>query len=112
MKKSLCESCGACCAFFRVSFPCTETEDTHFFPVPAAMTLVQNLAQRFMIGTQTRTPRCIALEGSVGYKVRCTIYENRPSTCRNFILSWENNTGNLLCDQARASFGLQPFSQY
>lgn len=71
-----------------------------------------NCFQRFMKGTETISPRCIALEGHVGFNVRCSIYEHRPSTCRNFRLSWENNTGNILCDRARAVFGLQPFSQY
>ncbi len=111
-KKSTCEACGACCAFFRVSFPNTETNEVPGGIVPVNMTLFSTNSQRCMKGTETRTPRCIALEGKVGFHVKCRIYENRPSTCRRFNLSWKNNTGNRLCDQARGVFGLQAFSQY
>ena len=112
IKKSPCESCGACCAFFRVSFPTAETNDFPGGLVPSDMTLFSDKTHRCMKGTQTTSPRCIALEGDVGFHVRCRIYENRPSTCRNFNLSWENNIGNRLCDKARVIFGLQAFSQY
>jgi len=112
LKKSPCESCGACCAFFRVSFPIAETSDVPGGRVPCDMTFLSNQTQRCMKGTETKSPRCIALEGSVGGHVKCRIYENRPSTCREFGLSWENNIGNRLCDRARGVFGLQAFSQY
>jgi len=111
-KKSPCEACGACCAFFRVSFPIAETSEFPGGRVPYHMTLLSNETQRCMKGTEVKSPRCIALEGKVGGQVKCSIYEDRPSTCREFGLSWENNIGNLLCDRARGVFGLQAFSQY
>lgn len=112
IKKSPCEACGACCAFFRVSVPNAETDDLPGGLVPTDLTFFLNNAQKYMKGTETTAPRCIALEGKVGFHVTCRIYENRPSTCREFKLSWENNIGNRLCDRARGVFGLQAFSQY
>ena len=112
MKTSPCITCGACCAFFRVSFPDTETNNFPGGSVPLNMTLPSNGAQRVMKGTGTHHTRCIALEGKVAFRVKCTIYENRPSACRGFNFSWENDIGNFLCDRARAFYGLQPFSQY
>ncbi len=112
MRKSPCETCGACCAFFRVSFPDNAANGINGFGVPEDYSVVLNCLQRSMKGTQAMNPRCIALEGQVGVRVSCRIYAHRPSTCRDFKLSWENNIGNLLCDRARGFFGLQPFSQY
>jgi Fe-S-cluster containining protein len=67
---------------------------------------------RIMRGTELSSPRCEALKGEIGINVHCAIYAGRPSTCRNFIRSWEKDTGNYLCDRARAVYGMQPFSKY
>ncbi len=107
-----CESCGACCAFFLVSFPSGETDDCEGGVVPFGMSGCSSETRRFMNGTEKRSPRCMALQGVVGKRVACSIYEKRPTTCRAFNRSWENDTGNTLCDRARSVFGLQPFSQY
>ncbi len=107
-----CEFCGACCAFFLVSFPSGETDDREGGFVPLCMSGCSSETKRFMHGTETGRPRCIALQGVVGTRVSCSIYDKRPTTCRAFNRSWENDTGNTLCDRARSVFGLQPFSQY
>ena len=107
-----CEKCGACCAFFPVNFPDIEKDDLINGTLLTKMSLPAGLMLRVMRGTECRTPRCKALEGEVGKRVRCLIYAGRPSTCRNFIRSWENDSGNTLCDRARAVYGMQPFSQY
>ena len=112
MKHSPCKTCGACCAFFCVSFPSSETDDVPGGFVPIDMTTYLNNTQRFMKGTKGKNPRCIALEGRVGLSVKCLIYENRPSSCRGFNISWKNNIGNFLCDRSRMFFGLQPFTKY
>lgn len=54
------------------------------------------------------TPRCIALAGAIGEEVKCTIYENRSSVCRDFDASWINGEQNERCDKARAAWGLPP----
>ena len=111
MKISPCETCGACCAFFAVSFPECEVTDNNGL-VPSGLTLTQKVSERIMKGTQTGSPRCIALEGRIGSRVKCSIYPSRPSTCRNFVRSWEAGKGNELCDRARQIYGLQPFSPF
>ncbi|WDP90122.1 MAG: YkgJ family cysteine cluster protein [Desulfobacter sp.] len=112
MKKSPCLTCGACCAAFTVSFSETETDNCPGGWVPHMMTMAGGGSERAMKGTLGAYPRCEALQGCVGVRVSCRIYENRPSICRNFAISWENNRGNDLCDRSRALFGLQPFSPY
>jgi Fe-S-cluster containining protein len=115
LKLSPCEQCGACCSFFLVSVLADEINDIEGGFVPLAMTGCTSTNEHYMMGTETNTPRCCALQGFVGAEVSCSIYENRPSGCRKFLRAWANGqdaTGNFLCDKARAAFGLQPFSQY
>lgn len=112
VRPSPCVKCGACCAFFLVAFPACEIDKAMGGIVPRHMTQSFPTAKRSMKGTKGHHPRCIALEGDVGVKVKCSIYENRSSVCRDFKFSWENGDGNFLCDRARSAFGLQPFLQY
>jgi len=109
---SACEKCGACCAFFPVNFPDIEKDDLTTGTRLTEMSMPAGHLLRVMRGTERRSPRCAALEGEVGKRVCCLIYAGRPSTCRNFKRSWENDIGNTLCDRARVVYGMQPFSQY
>lgn len=63
-----------------------------------------------MKGTNQKEPRCVALLGNVGEQVRCTIYENRPSPCREFSCNGEVAEYNEGCDKARARYGLPPLT--
>lgn len=99
--------CGACCAAFRVSFYWTEADDAGG-RVPAALTQPLPPHRACMTGTNSDTPLCAALEGEVGAGVRCAIYDNRPSTCREFMPHGENGEPNAFCTRARAKFGLPP----
>ena len=112
MERNPCLTCGACCAFLHVVFPSCEISSQKANSVPIHLTHRYDLSQSAMNGTELRSPRCNALIGRVGFKVSCSIYHNRPSTCRIFKRSWERNEGNCQCDRARKSYGLQPFSQY
>ncbi|MBT8328755.1 MAG: YkgJ family cysteine cluster protein [Desulfofustis sp.] len=107
-----CLRCGACCAFFLVSFPSHEADQSTGGLVPFELTGESANSRRCMKGTEIKQPRCIALGGTIGAHVNCRIYKNRPSTCRAFRRSWELNVGNFLCDKARAAYGLHVFSQY
>lgn len=107
-----CLRCGACCAFFLVSFPSHEADQSTGGLVPHEMTGESAMFRRCMKGTETKRPRCIALSGFIGGRVHCRIYKNRPSTCRAFRRSWEYDASNFLCDRARAAYGLHAFSQY
>ena len=72
--------------------------------------LTDHLQSHYLVmkDTNSRTPRCIALEGGIGGQVRCRIYERRPMTCRNFAPSREAGTINERCDKARRDWGLAP----
>ena len=109
-----CRSCGACCAYYRVSFYWGEVDKAPGGYVPSEMTKPEPPFYHVMKGTDRNPPRCIALEGEVGHSVRCAIYERRPSPCHDFGVHWEH--GRILideedlrrCNQARLAWGLPP----
>ncbi|AKR43599.1 YkgJ family cysteine cluster protein [Methylophilus sp. TWE2] len=97
-----CQSCGACCASFRVSFYWAETDTHPMGNVPAHLTRKVNDTYVCMQGTEQTPVRCIALQGEVGKSVGCQIYALRSSTCREFA------AGSDICNQARQKIGLAP----
>lgn len=103
-----CLTCGACCAYYRVSFHWAETDRFLGGKTPADLTFKADLHRAAMHGTSGPSPRCIALEGEIGRAVRCTIYSRRPSPCREFSASWVNGERSERCDRARAAHGLAP----
>lgn len=113
-RENLCLSCGACCAFFRVSFYWGETTESDEGTVPAYLTEDITPFFRAMKGSNQKRPRCIALEGEVSHSVRCSIYEQRSSSCRDFGIEFTN--GQVVasaedyerCTHARAHWGLPP----
>ncbi|MFV8816553.1 YkgJ family cysteine cluster protein [Haliea sp. E17] len=104
-------SCGACCAFFRVSFYWGEAQSAGG-RVPDNLTEQVSPTRSCMRGTNDRSPRCVALLGDVGSGVRCTIYENRPAPCHDFRINGEQGLPNPDCDRARAAYGLAPVEFY
>jgi Fe-S-cluster containining protein len=64
----------------------------------------------FMKGTRKTDPRCVALQGTVGTQVHCSIYDRRSSVCRDFPVAWENGAPNERCDKARIAWGLAPIN--
>jgi uncharacterized protein len=103
-----CLNCGACCAYYRASFYWAEADETRPDAVPSDLTEKLNDFLLFMRGTHQSSPRCIALQGTIGVEVCCGIYPRRPSTCRNLEPSWATNAPNPHCDKARQAWGLQP----
>lgn len=103
-----CQTCGACCATYRVSFPCHEVDDFPEGRVPAA--LVDEIAPHVvcMRGTAGTPARCVALRGTIGDSVGCTIYEFRSSTCRDFAPMALLGRGDEACNEARRRHGLAP----
>ncbi len=74
--------------------------------VPAHLTEKLNESRACMKGTSQKSPRCIALSGTPGVHTACTIYENRPSPCREFN-AWDvQGEPNAECQQLRAVLGL------
>lgn len=107
MSDNPCMTCGACCAYFRVSFYWAEADDAGGL-VPSHLTEPVTPFLRCMSGTNQRNSRCVALEGEPGQRVSCNIYENRPSPCREFAMSGENGITHDACNRARARYGLVP----
>ncbi|GIV75514.1 YkgJ family cysteine cluster protein [Caldilinea sp.] len=106
--ENVCLQCGACCAYYRASFYWAEADPAQGGSVPPELTTQIDLFLVAMKGTEANPPRCIALHGEIGKAVCCTIYEQRPSPCREFPVSWLDGHPNPRCDQARAAWGLPP----
>ncbi|WP_174875873.1 YkgJ family cysteine cluster protein [Vogesella oryzae] len=96
---SICQTCGACCASFRVSFYWAEADDGGG-TVPVSITEQVNSFQRCMRGTWAAQPHCVALVGEVGRNVGCAIYPLRSSTCRAVAV------GSAQCLRARERWRL------
>jgi hypothetical protein len=103
-----CLTCGACCAHFRVSFYWAEADDATPGGVPAALTEKLDDARAVMKDTNRPHPWCVALEGEVGRRVACAIYDRRPKVCRDLPSSWSEGRAEEKCDRARHAWGLPP----
>ena len=116
MIENPCIACGACCATFRVSFYWTEADPAQGGSVPQEMTEDLPPFRRCMRGTNQQPPRCIALGGTIGEAVLCSIYEQRPTPCREFGVHWNDQqisfeAGDLeRCNRARIAWGLPPIT--
>lgn len=78
--------------------------------MPVELTEILDHHQRCMRGTWSSQPHCIALAGTVGVAVHCTIYDARPTPCRELRLTWEDGTHSPQCDRARERHGLPALS--
>lgn len=73
----ICQSCGVCCSNgWNIHFP---KEDNN---IPKELTEESDLL--YLNKMKSINGRCCALEGEVGKKVICTIYDKRPQICRAF----------------------------
>ena len=92
-----CRHCGACCAAFRVSFYWAEADASGLSPI-----LVEQIGPWYacMTGTNSAAPHCLALTGTVGSNVLCSVYAQRPSPCRKL------RPGDSQCARARDRYGL------
>lgn len=95
-----CLSCGACCAMWAV-----EVEPDELTPALRPQVVLEG-DQSVLRGTEGQAPRCDALHGQVGDRVRCTLYAQRPRACRAVEASWENGSRDEWCDRARQRHGL------
>lgn len=102
-----CLTCGACCAYFRVSFYWREIEEK---TIPNEFIEDINNVYACMAGTNQKDSKCCALNGTIGNVVECSIYEKRPSPCSNFVPSYERGVKNERCDEARIKHKLKPLT--
>jgi Fe-S-cluster containining protein len=80
-----CSGCNACCRHFRVSFYQGELD--------------------CQPGTESGYDRCIALQADG----LCSIYEHRPSVCREFPVFMEDGSLNPECVRLRILHGIAPW---
>lgn len=102
---SPCQSCGACCATYRVNFCCDELDDRGG-SVPAGLAEQVTSVMACMRGTGAAPVRCVVLRGEIGRAVSCAIYEFRPSPCREFGPLAAVGQGDDACNDARRRHGL------
>lgn len=92
--RSLCQACGACCAYSREWPRFTLEDEVAIARIPAD--LVEDARGRM----RTVGDRCAALRGEVGVATACTVYAVRPQVCRDCL------PGDEACRMARRRFGL------
>jgi Fe-S-cluster containining protein len=97
-----CFGCGACCRHFRVSFYHGELDTQPGGYVPSDMTVQLTPFRACMKGTESGGGRCIALQEDT----RCSIYQNRPSVCREFPAFMPDGAMNPHCLLLRARLGI------
>lgn len=107
-----CINCGACCGTYRVSFLRSELAPNGLWKVPASEVEDHGTDYVSLKGTtKNHHPSCNQLQGRIGKKAWCGMYENRPSPCRNFKASYEDGTKQPRCDEARRVHGLRPLTK-
>ena len=99
---SPCNGCGACCRTLRVSFYQGELDTFPGGFVPAQLTRQVTPFIACMQGTENGRQPCVALQPDL----RCGIYSQRPSTCREFPAYLEDGRPNPRCQELRARLGL------
>ncbi|MDQ2746576.1 MAG: YkgJ family cysteine cluster protein [Acidobacteriota bacterium] len=99
-----CVTCGACCG----SMPCVAVSQTDKIAAENYWDITTNGANgeitvdRYLRRSGT-TLACANLDGEIGNRVGCQIYEQRPQTCRVF------EAGSDKCHALRRAYGIEPF---
>jgi Fe-S-cluster containining protein len=106
-----CQSCGACCMPDEagdVYVDLAEDDVLRLSPAFRQRAVVDLRATTGDPWLSLRTKRddeghcvCIALQGTIGARVSCSIYERRPDGCRDY------QPGTTDCRQARRNAGLE-----
>lgn len=97
-----CRQCGACCAYFQ-QIPVLIVDAT-----PRALTWAvwddgdRDGERLRWLRREPVAGRCVALDGRVGERVSCSIYELRPQACREF------EAGSDRCYALRRMYGIEP----
>ena len=95
-KKLDCLSCGACCRKFYQIVPVSLRDSTiHIHP-----TMVEPDRHTFKMKRNLQNQHCIALTQNSHLDFTCSIYHNRPRTCRDLAI------GSDACLLARQKAGL------
>jgi hypothetical protein len=90
-----CQECGACCRHAYDLVPVGKNEPT----VLRHPELIHRRGKQLSIVRDEQQKRCAALAGATMGPYGCTIYDSRPSTCRDF------TAGTSSCLDARRRVG-------
>ena len=90
---SVCQSCGACCAYDREWPRFSIEDDADVARIPPHLVAPDGS------GMGWTGDRCAALSGEVGAHVACTVYSDRPDVCRACV------EGDDACNMARTGHG-------
>ncbi|MCX8065984.1 MAG: YkgJ family cysteine cluster protein [Candidatus Hydrogenedentes bacterium] len=110
--KNPCITCGACCAYYKVTFYWGEINEELPGGVPSSLCEKYNDYKVVMKGTNSSNPRCIALLGTIGKRVFCRIHHCKPSICKEIEPSFKNGEREIKCDKARLAYGLPPLTPH
>ena len=99
MTTNPCFECGMCCQQFRVSFYQGEIAGNGIGTVPEDLTTTISPHLACMKGTEKGGAPCIALRHTELEGYRCSIYEQRSSTCREFNVLNDDGTPNQKCQE-------------
>jgi hypothetical protein len=88
---------------YRVSFYQGEMDSQPGGYVPSDMAVSLTPFRACMKGTEKAPGRCIAL----GEDSLCSIYDNRPSVCREFPALMEDGSQNPECIRLQAMYGIR-----
>lgn len=97
-----CLECGACCAIDSTipswAHKPIENSDPNLNYLKINQYVNTYILGYFQMKISKNCDRCIALEGDLGKRVSCKVYEHRPNICKNFEI------GSKLCLDARSKF--------
>ena len=99
-----CLTCGACCqSLLCVGVrPSDKVDSELYWDITAEAESGEMVVDRYLM-RNGETLACIALSGTIGERVGCTIYETRPAMCHHF------DAGSDRCHAIRRAFGIEPF---
>jgi Fe-S-cluster containining protein len=99
-----CVTCGACCAsLLRVDVaPDNPISSSDCWDIIKEGENCEFIVDR-IIKRKQEDLSCTALEGMVGDKVTCRVYDDRPRMCRKF------EAGSDRCHAVRRAYGIEPF---
>ena len=103
-KQPPCVSCGACCNYFKIKFDRPTNPQVPWDKITFYKST--NLSEVAMKGAEKFRGKCSALEGTIGERAICTIYERRPDVCAAFPVYLKNGKQNPKCIKAREYHGL------
>ena len=98
-----CLTCGACCVALPVVgvYPDEEISSENYWDITIEGKSGEIVVDRFL-KRNGETFACTSLDGTLGEKVSCGIYEQRPRICHSF------EAGSDKCHALRRAYGFEP----